>query len=240
MSSLGFQTIYRGSERAARRGGRARLSARRRRAARASRRAAADVRDDAAGGRLPGRGLLARLRARAGRPARLPRHGRAFRSSPRSAPPARTGIRWWSPEDRSRSPTRSRAAPYVDVLVLGEAEETIVELVETIAASPSRAALLETLGVAARLLRAAGARRATAGGGRAPTTRCCRPTRRSSRRTPSCRTCSSSSPSAAAHRGCTYCVMRRSTNGGMRLVAPAKVASLIPSDGGASGWWAPR
>ncbi len=37
-------------------------------------------------------------------------------------------------------------------------------------------------------------------------------------------------PERGCHRGCTYCVMRRSTNGGMRLVAPAKVASLIPSD----------
>lgn len=32
------------------------------------------------------------------------------------------------------------------------------------------------------------------------------------------------------HRGCTYCVMRRSTNGGMRLVTPARVLSLIPED----------
>src|SRR5579863_5056918 len=37
------------------------------------------------------------------------------------------------------------AAPYADVLLLGEAEETIVELVETMRSSSSRAALLETL-----------------------------------------------------------------------------------------------
>jgi radical SAM superfamily enzyme YgiQ (UPF0313 family) len=37
-------------------------------------------------------------------------------------------------------------------------------------------------------------------------------------------------PERGCHRGCTYCVMRRSTNGGMRLVAPAKVKSLIPAD----------
>lgn len=30
------------------------------------------------------------------------------------------------------------------------------------------------------------------------------------------------------HRGCTYCVMRRSTNGGMRLVEPKKIIALIP------------
>jgi radical SAM superfamily enzyme YgiQ (UPF0313 family) len=37
-------------------------------------------------------------------------------------------------------------------------------------------------------------------------------------------------PERGCHRGCTYCVMRRSTNGGMRLVAPDKVMSLVPSD----------
>jgi hypothetical protein len=30
------------------------------------------------------------------------------------------------------------------------------------------------------------------------------------------------------HRGCTYCVMRRSTNGGMRLVEPDRILSLVP------------
>ncbi|MDX2021551.1 MAG: radical SAM protein [Deltaproteobacteria bacterium] len=37
-------------------------------------------------------------------------------------------------------------------------------------------------------------------------------------------------PERGCHRECTYCVMRRSTNGGMRLVPPAKVLSLIPDD----------
>ena len=35
-------------------------------------------------------------------------------------------------------------------------------------------------------------------------------------------------PERGCHRGCTYCVMRRSTNGGMRKVDPARVLSLIP------------
>jgi radical SAM superfamily enzyme YgiQ (UPF0313 family) len=35
-------------------------------------------------------------------------------------------------------------------------------------------------------------------------------------------------PERGCSRGCTYCVMRRSTNGGMRLVAPERVAALIP------------
>jgi radical SAM superfamily enzyme YgiQ (UPF0313 family) len=32
------------------------------------------------------------------------------------------------------------------------------------------------------------------------------------------------------HRGCTFCVMRRSTNGGMRLVEPEHVLSYIPAE----------
>src|SRR5204863_9142149 len=35
-------------------------------------------------------------------------------------------------------------------------------------------------------------------------------------------------PERGCHRGCTYCVMRRSTNGGMRLVPPERVLSRIP------------
>ncbi len=35
-------------------------------------------------------------------------------------------------------------------------------------------------------------------------------------------------PERGCSRGCTYCVMRRSTNGGMRLVSPDRVKSLLP------------
>ena len=35
-------------------------------------------------------------------------------------------------------------------------------------------------------------------------------------------------PERGCHRGCTYCVMRRSTNGGMRLVDKDRLLSLIP------------
>lgn len=37
-------------------------------------------------------------------------------------------------------------------------------------------------------------------------------------------------PERGCHRGCTFCVMRRSTNGGMRLVEPATVDRLVPDD----------
>lgn len=37
-------------------------------------------------------------------------------------------------------------------------------------------------------------------------------------------------PERGCHRGCTFCVMRRSTNGGMRLVPPEKLLALVPDD----------
>jgi radical SAM superfamily enzyme YgiQ (UPF0313 family) len=37
-------------------------------------------------------------------------------------------------------------------------------------------------------------------------------------------------PERGCHRGCTYCVMRRSTNGGMRLVEPERVLARIPEE----------
>ncbi|MEO1338133.1 MAG: radical SAM protein, partial [Myxococcota bacterium] len=37
-------------------------------------------------------------------------------------------------------------------------------------------------------------------------------------------------PERGCHRGCTFCVMRRSTNGGMRLVPPEVVTALVADD----------
>lgn len=37
-------------------------------------------------------------------------------------------------------------------------------------------------------------------------------------------------PERGCHRGCTFCVMRRSTNGGMRLVEPATLLDMVPDD----------
>ena len=121
------------------------------------------------------------------------------------------------------------AAPYADVLLLGEAEETIVELVETIRSSPSRAALLATLATRP------GFYVPPVHGERPPAVAAADDTllpAHSQIRTPHTELSDMFliEPERGCHRGCTYCVMRRSTNGGMRLVAPAKVASLIPSD----------
>lgn len=37
-------------------------------------------------------------------------------------------------------------------------------------------------------------------------------------------------PERGCHRGCTFCVMRRTTNGGMRLVTPDKLLELVPDE----------
>jgi radical SAM superfamily enzyme YgiQ (UPF0313 family) len=121
------------------------------------------------------------------------------------------------------------AAPYADVLLLGEAEETIVELVEAIRSASSRPALLETL--AAR----PGFYVPPVHGERTPPVAAADNAllpAHSQIRTPHTELSNMFlvEPERGCHRGCTYCVMRRSTNGGMRLVDPARVAALIPPD----------
>jgi radical SAM superfamily enzyme YgiQ (UPF0313 family) len=121
------------------------------------------------------------------------------------------------------------AAPYADVLLLGEAEETVVELVEAIRTATSRAALLEAL--AGR----PGFYVPPVHGERTPPVAAADDAllpAHSQIRTPHTELSNMFlvEPERGCHRGCTYCVMRRSTNGGMRLVAPAKVAALIPAD----------
>jgi radical SAM superfamily enzyme YgiQ (UPF0313 family) len=121
------------------------------------------------------------------------------------------------------------AAPYADVMLLGETEETLPELVEALREEPDRAALLA--GLAARpgfyVPSIHGARLPAVGKANDENLPAY-----SQIRTPNTelRDMFLIEPERGCHRGCTYCVMRRSTNGGMRLVAPAKVKSLIPDD----------
>ena len=42
-------------------------------------------------------------------------------------------------------------------------------------------------------------------------------------------------PERGCSRGCTYCVMRRTTNGGMRMVTPERVLALVPAARAAGG-----
>ena len=121
------------------------------------------------------------------------------------------------------------AAPYADVLLLGEAEETIIELCEAIRSSTSRGALLQQL--ASR----PGFYVPPVHGERPPPVAAADDTLLpafSQILTPHTELANMFliEPERGCHRGCTYCVMRRSTNGGMRLVQPERVKSLIPAE----------
>jgi radical SAM superfamily enzyme YgiQ (UPF0313 family) len=121
------------------------------------------------------------------------------------------------------------AAPYADVMLLGETEETLPELIAALRDEPDRATLLA--GLAAR----PGFYVPSIHGERLPAIAKAKDENLpaySRIRTPHTELSDMFliEPERGCHRGCTYCVMRRSTNGGMRLVAPAKVRSLIPDD----------
>jgi radical SAM superfamily enzyme YgiQ (UPF0313 family) len=121
------------------------------------------------------------------------------------------------------------AGPYADVMILGEAESLVPILVAAVLSMRDRAALLADL--------------ATRPGFYVPALH--GETLPAIAKTPDedlpaysqiitpnteLRDMFLIEPERGCHRGCTYCVMRRSTNGGMRLVEPAKVKRLIPSD----------
>jgi radical SAM superfamily enzyme YgiQ (UPF0313 family) len=118
--------------------------------------------------------------------------------------------------------------PFVDVLVQGEAEDLIAPLLDAVLAGGSKRAVLERLanvpgfrvpGISPESTRGFVAK---AGDGRLPA--------RSQIVTPNTelRSMFLIEPERGCSRGCHYCVMRRTTNGGMRTVPPERVLSLIP------------
>ncbi len=120
-------------------------------------------------------------------------------------------------------------SPFCDAVILGEAEALVVEVVNTIASTPSRAELLAALarmphvwvpaihGETLPSLSQCDDELLPAWGPiRAPETELS-----SMFLIETSRGCS---------RGCRYCVMRRSTNGGMRIVPMEKILETIPAD----------
>jgi len=117
--------------------------------------------------------------------------------------------------------------PFVDAVLLGEAEQLLPEVLATIAAEPDRARLLDALarlpgmwvpGLHGERLGPI----AAADDALLPA--------RSAILTPhtELRSMFLVEPERGCSRGCTYCVMRRSTNGGMRLVSPDALMALVP------------
>ena len=129
------------------------------------------------------------------------------------------------------------AAPMADVVILGEAEAALQTLLDLVEARPeaargsasARRTLLETLA------NEPGFYIPTLHGERLP------PIGQapdamlpavSHIRTPNTELSGMTliEPERGCHRGCTFCVMRRSTNGGMRLVSPERVLAAIDPD----------
>jgi radical SAM superfamily enzyme YgiQ (UPF0313 family) len=125
------------------------------------------------------------------------------------------------------------AGPYADVMILGEAEDLLVELMETV-----KEAILgqrDRSGVLADLARRPGFYVPCVHGETPPAIAAADNSRLpaySQIRTPHTELSNMFliEPERGCHRGCTYCVMRRSTNGGMRLVAPEEVLARVPAD----------
>lgn len=117
--------------------------------------------------------------------------------------------------------------PFVDVVLLGEAEETLHELLDASEHEPDRDKLLDALA------RRPGFWVPRIHGERLPAIAAADDAllpAHSQILTPhtELRSMFLVEPERGCHRGCTYCVMRRSTNGGMRLVPPERVLGLVP------------
>ena len=115
--------------------------------------------------------------------------------------------------------------PFVDVLVQGEAEDLIHVLLEAAASMDKDALLTHLAGIPGFRVAGRGGKRyhvAKALDERLPA--------RSAIITPhtELRSMFLIEPERGCSRGCAYCVMRRTTNGGMRTVPPERVLSLIP------------
>ncbi|MGZ6141619.1 MAG: radical SAM protein [Myxococcaceae bacterium] len=116
--------------------------------------------------------------------------------------------------------------PFVDVLVQGEADGLIHVLLDAVSEERDRGSLLE------RLARTPGFRVPGRGGATLHVTRAedrWLPAR-SQIVTPHTELSSRFllEPERGCSRGCHYCVMRRTTNGGMRTVPPDRVRELVP------------
>src|SRR3954470_3592273 len=119
-------------------------------------------------------------------------------------------------------------APFADLIVLGEAEELTHELCEALRSGLPKSTIVETLGKRPGFW-------APALGGEMPGVARASDDllpARSQIVTPNTelRSMFLIEPERGCSRGCTYCVMRRTTNGGMRTVPPERVLELIPHD----------
>jgi radical SAM superfamily enzyme YgiQ (UPF0313 family) len=120
-------------------------------------------------------------------------------------------------------------APYADAVVMGEAEGIVADVIAIIAGAPSKAVALTRLAELPHVFVPAHH------GERLPPIAQCDDDLLPAWgpiRTPEAELSDMFliETERGCSRGCTYCVMRRSTNGGMRIVAKDRVLELIPED----------
>ncbi|MEM9863546.1 MAG: radical SAM protein [Myxococcota bacterium] len=119
-------------------------------------------------------------------------------------------------------------APYADAILLGEADETVHEAVNAFFGARSRQSVLDGMA------KIEGAFIPARDQFMPPIAKCAdeKLPAYSQILTPhtELREMFLIEPERGCHRGCTYCVMRRSTNGGMRKVDMERVLSLIPKE----------
>lgn len=122
-------------------------------------------------------------------------------------------------------------APFVDAIIMGEADTLAIEVLRILRDAPSRDAALDTLAQTPHVFVPA---RHPQGGWLPSVAQCAdellpawAPIR-----TPEAELSSMFliETERGCSRGCAYCVMRRSTNGGMRIVAKERILELIPED----------
>jgi len=122
-------------------------------------------------------------------------------------------------------------APFVDAIVMGEADTLTVEVLRHLREAPSRAEALDAL---AKLPHVFVPDRHPQGGWLPSVAQCddALLPAWSPIRTPEAELSSMFliETERGCSRGCAYCVMRRSTNGGMRIVPKERVLELIPED----------
>jgi radical SAM superfamily enzyme YgiQ (UPF0313 family) len=119
--------------------------------------------------------------------------------------------------------------PFVDVILLGESEELLPRILDKIAHEPHRERMLDELAQLPSVLIPARETTWNASIARAPDTRL---PAYSTIVTPNTELTNMQLVEAerGCSRGCTYCVMRRSTNGGMRIFDPDAVLARVRDD----------
>ncbi len=121
-------------------------------------------------------------------------------------------------------------SPFADAILMGEADETIHQALDILFSAPTRRAALERLAAEIPSCFVPALH-----GDEMPAVGRCEDARLpayATIRTPDTelRDMFLLEAERGCSRGCQYCVMRRSTNGGMRIVPMEKILSLIPDD----------